>query len=81
MQQDNVAKLSFQDRVGTCPSRHINEPRNLSPTYSAMIVCSTPYCSGHEVRCQDCGVYISKCGCGSENGMSGWPHKRWRKHQ
>lgn len=62
--------MKFWDKVKKC--KH----ENLSETYYQMFTCDTPYCSGHEVRCKDCGVYISKCGCGANNGMSGWPMKR-----
>jgi len=41
--------------------------------------CPTPYCSWDEIRCADCGVYITKCGCHWWDGMSGWPQKRHRK--
>ena len=52
---------------------------NLSPDYLGHIYCDTPYCEGSEYHCLDCGVFISKCGCGSNNGRSGWPNKRWNK--
>ncbi len=65
-------KPTFQDRVGLC--RH-----QWSDNYSVRISCGTPYCSGSETRCVKCRVFKSTCGCGSENGMSGWPHKRWSK--
>ena len=55
------------------------EHKNMSPGYFEYISCGTPYCSGQEEHCLDCGVYITSCGCGSNNGMSGWPVKRWRK--
>jgi hypothetical protein len=50
--------------------------KNLAPDYLIMISCPTPYCSGEEIHCLDCGVYIQKCGCGYSNGMSGWSHYR-----
>ena len=53
--------------------------KNLSPNYLDPIYCGTPYCEGDEVHCLDCGVFISTCGCGSWNGTSGWPNKRWNK--
>ena len=65
--------MSFWDRVDKC--KH----DNLYEDYCEELYCSTPYCTGYEVHCKDCGVYISKCGCGSENGMSGWSSKRWKK--
>ena len=52
---------------------------NLSPNYYETFSCWTPYCNGIETYCLDCGVYIRKCGCGAENGMSGWPNKRHLK--
>lgn len=60
----------FWDKVLKC--KH----ENLNPNYLQFIPCSTPYCSGNEVHCMDCGVYISECGCGYNNGMSGWPYQR-----
>jgi hypothetical protein len=65
----------FWDKVNKC--RH----ENLSPDYYEYVPCSTPYCGGYEVHCLDCGVYITKCDCGSINGMSGWPDKRWRRQE
>jgi len=62
----------FWDKVLKC--KH----ENLDPNYYEYIGCPTPYCSGSEVHCLDCGVFISECGCGYNNGMSGWPHKRWQ---
>jgi hypothetical protein len=61
----------FWDKVSQC--KH----ENLSPNYCEPIRCSTPYCSGSEYHCKDCGVYISECGCRSNDGMSGWPQKRY----
>jgi len=41
--------------------------------------CWTPLCGGwDEYHCLECGVYITRCDCGTEDGMSGWPHKRWQ---
>jgi len=62
--------MDFWDRVETCG--HMN----LSPNYSASFNCQTPYCSGYEDHCLDCGAYIQKCGCGFNVGMSGWPRRR-----
>lgn len=56
------------------------EHKNLSSNCCECIKCETPGCFGYEVHCLDCGVYISKCGCGYCNGLSGWPELRWRKH-
>jgi len=63
----------FWDKVSKC--KH----KNLSPDYNVGGNCATPYCSWWEDYCLDCGVYITKCGCGFNNGMSGWPYKRWVK--
>ena len=63
----------FWDKVIKC------EHKNLDPNYYEYVPCGTPYCGGHEMRCLDCGVYITKCGCGFNNGMSGWPDRRWRR--
>jgi len=62
----------FWDKVLKC--KH----ENLDPNYYEYIGCPTPYCSGSETHCLDCGVFISECGCGYNNGMSGWSHKRWQ---
>ena len=51
---------------------------NLSFNYFVMFNCGTPYCGGEEYHCLDCGAYIAKCGCGSWNGISGWPMSRHR---
>ncbi len=61
----------FWDKVEAC--KH----ENLHPDYYEHIYCDTPYCGGKETHCLDCGVFINKCGCGYNNGMSGWPNKRW----
>ncbi len=58
-------KNLFWDRVRKC------QHKNISPHYLSYISCSTPYCNGHEIHCLDRGVYISKCKCGVNNGMSG----------
>lgn len=50
---------------------------NLSPDYLGCTTCSTPYCSIVETHCLDCGVFISECGCGANNGMSGWSGRMW----
>jgi hypothetical protein len=63
----------FWEKVDKC------DHKNMSPDYLGGVYCDTPYCGGWEERCLDCGVYITKCGCGCNNGMSGWPEKRWRK--
>lgn len=40
--------------------------------------CGTPYCGGwSEYHCRDCGAYFAECACGSCNGFSGWPYRRW----
>jgi len=64
----------FWERVNKC--KH----ENLSPNYSVLVCCPTPYCSGEEVHCLDCGAYSTKCGCGYMNTISGWPYRRWEKH-
>lgn len=65
---------AFWDKVLECKHDDLYED------YIEQVPCSTPYCSGFEVHCKDCGVYISKCGCMTENGMSGWSRKRWLNH-
>lgn len=44
--------------------------------YSAYLRCNTEHCSGTERKCKKCRVYSSTCGCGAENGLSGWPERR-----
>ena len=63
----------FWDRANKCS--HIN----LSPDYYIDLTCGTPYCSGEETHCLDCGGYIQKCGCGYLTGMSGWSWSRYKK--
>lgn len=55
--------------------------KNISKYYYEYIPCSTPYCSGTEIHCLDCGVYISDCGCHFMSGLSGWSKKRWKKYR
>lgn len=63
----------FWDKVREC--KH----KNLWPCYSAYVSCGTPYCSGHEYHCKDCKAYVTECGCGFCNGLSGWPWSRVKK--
>jgi len=62
----------FWNKVKKCKHKNLSE-------YSRYLPCGTPYYGGEEAHCLDCGVYISKCSCGSNNGMSGWPLNRWTK--
>jgi len=61
---------NFWDKVEKCSHENLSD-------YHETVLCPTPYCSGYENHCLDCGVYISKCGCGFNNGLSGWPQSRW----
>ena len=70
-----MKKINFDFWDGVLDCSH----DNLSD-YSKMITCWTPYCSGNEYHCLDCGAYISECRCGCESGMSGWPEKRWNTY-
>ena len=47
--------------------------------YHAYVMCSTPHCFGNEDKCKKCRVYKTTCGCGSNNGLSGWPDRRRRE--
>ena len=67
--------MEFWNRVSKC------EHTNTSPNYLTVFRCDTPYCEVEESHCLDCGVFISKCGCGFSNGMSGWPERRNRNNQ
>jgi len=62
--------LRFWDKVMRCKHENLSD-------YIDGGNCGTPYCEWWESRCLDCGVYITKCGCMSNNGMSGWPYRRW----
>lgn len=61
----------FWEKVHNC--KH----KNMSPNYSGYIYCDNDGCVAVEYHCLVCGVYISKCQCGNETGMSGWQWKRW----
>lgn len=65
-------KLSkFWKKVAKCTHK------NLSKTYYETWYCDPELgCHASEEKCLDCGVYISDCGCGSEQGIYGWPRKR-----
>ena len=64
----------FWDRVHKC--KH-----EINPNYCEPIYCDTLFCRGVEVHCMKCGVYISHCDCFANDGMSGWPTKRWNVHR
>jgi len=49
---------------------------NKSGNYFEEWHCETPYCQVFEWHCLDCGVYVTECGCGYNNGMSGWSRHR-----
>jgi hypothetical protein len=66
-----VEQSEFWKKVDECQ-------HELSPDYYVYIHCDTLFCSGREVHCLKCGVYISHCDCFSNDGMSGWPDKRHR---
>lgn len=57
-------RKSFWSKVENCKHENVR--------------CVTEYCNGHESHCADCGVYIQECGCGFNNGMSGWPKSRYK---
>jgi hypothetical protein len=63
---------NFWDKVDNCQHEFYDN-------YYKYIPCGTPYCGGKELHCKKCGVYISTCGCGSSDGLSGWSYKRWKK--
>ena len=65
--------MGFWDRALAC--KH----ESISPNYYVSFGCGTPYCRGYQSHCLDCGVYISECGCGFNNGMSGWSHLREKR--
>ena len=71
MDKEFISK--FWEKVHSCKHEH------LDTNYHRYIPCGTPYCGGSESHCLDCGVYITECYCGFNNGMSGWPLSRWTK--
>lgn len=71
MSKKTVSK--FWQKVLTCH-------HEWSKHYSAYLRCNTPNCSGTESKCKKCGVYRSTCGCGGEEGLSGWPERRHQEH-
>lgn len=67
----------FWERVERCKHKHE------SPNYCVGVTCGHEElgCSGgSEFHCLDCGAYVTEDPCGQVSGISGWPHKRWRKH-
>lgn len=62
----------FWIKVHNCNHKNITN-------YSSLITCGTDYCSGDEIHCRDCGIYITTCQCGYNEGMSGWSNLRRRR--
>ncbi len=60
----------FWDKVSKCK----HEPNN---NYLKIIHCGTPYCEANEWHCKHCGAFITECGCGFCNSISGWSEKRY----
>jgi hypothetical protein len=56
------------------------EHKNIYPNYYRGYSCGTPYCGVTEFHCKDCGRFVTRCGCGSWNGESGWSWYRTLKH-
>jgi len=63
----------FWEKVHKCEHKNMNQDY-----FKHDICCDAIYCIWIENHCLDCGVYITHCSCGSNNGMSGWPEKRCR---
>jgi hypothetical protein len=61
----------FWDKVSNC--KH-----EATDNYYIQFNCGTPYCTVTEYHCKHCGAYIQECGCGSNDGISGWSYKRWK---
>ena len=61
------------DKVLTCPHKNTTD-------YYEDVFCGTPYCSGYEYHCKDCGAFITECSCKTMSGVSGWSSKRWKAH-
>ncbi len=65
----------FWDKVFKC------NHKNKEPNYLENVNCATPFCNGDETRCADCGVFMTECGCGYCNGLSGWSEHRHRQKE
>lgn len=52
----------------------------INPNYCVHIICDTLFCSGREVHCLKCGVFITHCDCFANDGMSGWSGKRYNTY-
>jgi len=65
---------SFWDKVYKC--KH-----DFYPDYVVGLSCETPYCSGWELHCRKCGVFVQDCDYGYNRGLSGWSSYRTRKMQ
>jgi len=66
--------LAFWKKVESCKHKDLYE------NYYRWGRCGTPHCSGwDEYHCRACGVFLTTCPCGAENGLSGWPNKRRAK--
>ena len=64
----------FWEKVSNCKHEE-------TANYLVSVYCDTPYCHGYEYHCKHCGVYVTECGCGYNDGMSGWSHKRHLNHE
>lgn len=64
--------MKFWDKVSKCQHEFYDN-------YSCDIGCGTPYCHGFEYHCKKCKAYITECGCGFCNGISGWSDKRYQR--
>jgi len=64
----------FWEKVHNCQHEFYDD-------YYGYINCDMAYLGSNasESHCKKCGVYISECGCGCSNGMSGWSAERRRK--
>ena len=71
-----MSESAFWEKVGKCKHENLHE------YYHAWGSCPTPHCGGwDEYHCKDCGAYITECRCGVNNGISGWPHLRWKMRE
>ena len=64
--------MTFWEKAEKCNHENLTE-------HFVMVYCETPFCNGYEIHCKDCGVYISRCGCGYMNGIDGWSQRRRAK--
>lgn len=71
---NKIATTKFWTRAMKCSHKNFT-------SYYYRFHCGTPFCSGIESHCKDCGAFIASCLCGEGSGVSGWSYRRWRKRE